>query len=84
MILAAAIAWESVALVTALTGGGTLGVVKIVKAVKANGAVTEDRVKTLVHEETDPIRDDITDIKGDVREVKTRCEDILTILRKDD
>jgi len=80
MILAAAIAWESVALVTALTGGGAVGIVKIVKAVR-NGGVTEDRVKTLVHEETVPLCEDISEIKVDVGVVKARTEDILTLLK---
>lgn len=85
MIAEAVVAWESVALVTALLGGGSVAIVKIVKVAKNGKAVTEDRVRTLCHDELDPRCDkharDLTEIKESVARVETRTEDIWSLLK---
>ena len=86
MMILAAVAWESVALVTAILGGGSVGIVKIVKVVKANGAITPDKVKTLVHSEMDPRcathAKALTEIKTGLARVETRTNDIWELLKE--
>jgi hypothetical protein len=77
MLAESIVSWESVALVAAVCAG-VVGVLRV----RRNGGVSEDRVKTLVHEATTPILAEISRLKVNLGQLVTRTDNIKADLAK--